>query len=96
MASEHTIHWNRAEGHARYVMPPNHGDFFALGSDAWQDVIRFMANAGFSGPCEVRDERLMPCWRVTSIAATARYYRPTDAQKAGEAEYRSWFPRGKR
>ena len=96
-----TIDWHRAEGHARHVMPPDVADFHATaqgttGNDAWQDVLRHMADAGLDGPCGVTDERGMPCWSIGSIVSAARYYRPTDAQKAGEAEYRSWFPKARR
>lgn len=78
-----TILWHRAEGHARCAMPPDHADFYAVGSDSWQDVLRSMLDAGVDdGPCMIRDEFGTACWQIKSIHAAGRWYRPTAEDKA--------------
>lgn len=73
------------------------GGFFAVGEDAYFDVLRQMTDAGLpDGPAEAFDERGVRCWLFPSIHRAAWRYRPTEAQKRADAEYRSWFPRKRR
>lgn len=68
------------------------GDFTGKSLDPYFDVVRAMTDAGLSdGPAVFRDERRMACLTVRSLHACARRYRPTEAQRIGEREYRSWF-----
>ena len=92
MNNTYDIHFDRIAKTARYEGFGRR--FEADGDDAYRSVARSMTDAGMpDGPAVCWDERGMACLTIGSVHAHARRYRPTEAQKAGDAEYRSWFPK---
>lgn len=88
-----TVNFSRADNTARHVMPTDHADYVAHGADPYFAVCRNMLDAGEPDDDAVFvDERGMACLTVRSIHSCARRYRPSEAEKIGAREYRSWFP----
>lgn len=88
------ITFSRATSTARHAMPANVADYVAQGSDPYFTVARAMLDAGLpDAPAVFVDERGVACLTVRSLHACARRERPTEAEKIGAREYRSWFPK---
>ena len=72
----HLIHFDRIEGHATY-----RGIRVRSGTPIY-DIIRVLADRGWRGPADFIDERGMRCMASPDIRASARRYRPTEAEAA--------------
>ena len=72
-----TISFDRGAGTARY------DGITTSGSDAWKEMCRVLTNLRWPDDgAIVVDERGVPCLEIRSIHDTARFYLPTNAEKA--------------